>query len=342
MTTKPQKRITLRDLAAALGIHHSTVSRALKNDPRITETLRKKVKEAALQLGYKPDPMLSALMAYRSSNQPQTNKGTLAWLTNYPTRKGWREFQNISYFEGASRRATELGYSVDEIWMREPGITPIRLSQILLSRNVRGVLIPPVPRARARVKLNWDEFAAVTYGSTIFWPPLHTVDCDHFHCMTLLLRKLKKLGYTHPGFVCLTRTHEAIDRTWAAAFLTFQPDAARKSVPMFINRTLDFEGFAAWFKKHKPDVVISHLEVVADWLKKLGLKIPRDVGFALAARHNAAPRFSGVDERSESVGEAGVDLLVKMIERGEKGIPAKRSTTLLQGELVEGKTLRKL
>jgi len=342
MTMKSGKRITLRDLAADLGIHHSTVSRALKNDSRITQTLKAKVKEAALRLGYKPDPMLSALMAYRSDNQAKKNKGTLAWLTNYPTREGWREFQNIGYYEGASRRAAELGYSIDEIWMREPSITPTRLTQILLSRNIRGVLIPPVPRARARVKLNWDEFAAVTYGTTIFWPALHTVDCDHFHCMSLLLRKLKKLGYTRPGFVCLTRTHESIDRTWAAAFMAFRPEKSASNIPMFINRKLDFKGFAAWFEKHQPDVVIAHLAVVADWLRKLGLKIPRDVGFALAARHHAVPRLSGVDERSESIGESGVDILVKMIERGERGIPSKRSITLLQGEFVEGKTLRKL
>jgi len=339
---KTEKRTTLRDLAAELKIHHSTVSRALKNDLRITSDLRQQVKEAAVRLGYKPDPMLSALMAYRSSNQAQQNKGALAWLTKYPTRNGWREFQNIDYFKGAARRAGELGYSLDEIWMREPGITPSRLTQILLSRNVQGLLIPPLPRARARLKLDWDHFAAVSFGSTIFWPQLHTVDSDHFHAMATILRKVKKMGYSHPGFVCLARTHEAIDRTWTAAFLAFQPSNRNKSAPLLVDRSLNFESFRIWFDKHKPDVIISHLEVVADWIKKLGLKIPKDIGFALAAKHNFSTRFSGVDECSERVGEAGVEMLVKMIHEGEKGIPVNRSSTLIQGEWIEGKTLRKL
>ena len=339
---KTEKRTTLRDLAAELKIHHSTVSRALKNDLRITSALRQQVKDAAVRLGYKPDPMLSALMAYRSSNQAQQNKGALAWLTKYPTRNGWREFQNIDYFKGAARRAGELGYSLDEIWMREPGITPARLTQILLSRNVQGLLIPPLPRARARLKLDWDHFAAVSFGSTIFWPQLHTVDSDHFHAMATILRKVKKVGYSHPGFVCLARTHEAIDRTWTAAFLAFQPSNRKKSAPLLVDPSLNFESFRIWFDKHKPDVIISHLEVVADWIKKLGLKIPKDIGFALAAKHNFSTRFSGVDECSERVGEAGVEMLVKMIHDGAKGIPVNRSSTLIQGDWIEGKTLRKL
>jgi len=226
--------------------------------------------------------------------------------------------------------------------MREPGITPSRLTQILLSRNVQGLLIPPLPRARARLKLDWDHFAAVSFGSTIFWPQLHTVDSDHFHAMATILRKVKKMGYSHPGFVCLARTHEAIDRTWTAAFLAFQPSNRNKSAPLLVDRSLNFESFRIWFDKHKPDVIISHLEVVADWIKKLGLKIPKDIGFALAAKHNFSTRFSGVDECSERVGEAGVEMLVKMIHEGEKGIPVNRSSTLIQGEWIEGKTLRKL
>jgi LacI family transcriptional regulator len=340
MTPKPQKRTTLRDLAAELKIHHSTVSRALKNDERISSALRQQVKEAAVRLSYKPDPMLSALMAYRSSNQAQQNKGALAWLTNYPTRNGWREFQNIDYFNGAARRAEELGYSLDEIWMREPGITPPRLTQILLSRNVQGLLIPPLPRAHARLRLDWDQFAALSFGSTIFWPPLHSVDSDHFHAMATILRKLKKMGYKQPGFVCLARTHESIDRTWTAAFLAFQPINRKKSAPLLVDRSLNFESFRIWFQKHKPDAVITHLDVVADWIKKLGLKIPNDIGFALAAKHNFPTRFSGVDECSERVGEAGVNSLVKMIQEGQKGIPTNRTSILLQGEWVEGKTLR--
>jgi LacI family transcriptional regulator/LacI family repressor for deo operon, udp, cdd, tsx, nupC, and nupG len=47
-----------------------------------------------------------------------------------------------------------------------------------------------------------------------------------------------------------------------------------------------------------------------------------------------------LDECSERVGEASVELLVKMIHNGEKGVPVNRSSMLIQGEWIEGKTLR--
>jgi LacI family transcriptional regulator len=284
--------------------------------------------------------MLSALMAYRSRKQNKGFQGTLAWLTNYPTRDGWREFQNIDYFLGASRRAGELGYSLDEIWMR--GVSPARLSQILLSRNVRGILLPTQPRARARLALDWDKFSAIRYGTTVFWPPLRIADSDHFRGMSLLMRQLKKHGYVSPGLACSRVTHESIDRRWVAAFLTFQSPKEHRQVPPLMENALTFPTFKRWFLEHQPDVVIATDEAIAGWLAKLGLDVPGDVGFALAARHDKNSHCAGLDECSELVGETGVEVLVDMINRGERGLPTSPTSTLVPGIWVEGNTIRRV
>ncbi len=336
-----QLRISQRDLAREAGVHHSTVSRALKNDKRITAQVRAEIKAAAARLGYSPDPMLSSLAAYRNQKQVHQNQGTIAWLTNFPTRDGWKEFQNIDYFNGSSRRATELGYTLDDIWMREPGMKPERLTQILLSRNVCGILLPTQPKARVRLKLDWNKFTAVSFGSTVFWPPLRSVDCDHFRCMASLMRRVKKLGYRRPGFFCLSSTHEAVDRNWVAAFLTFQPGGLNdKFIPPLVEKLPHAASFKRWHQKYKPDVVIAQFEVVADWMRALGFRIPEDVGFALAAKHDRFSDFSGMDENSSLVGQAGVDLLVDLINRGERGIPSIPTTTLVRGSWIEGNSLR--
>jgi len=46
------KRVTIRDVAQAIGVHHSTVSLALADDPRITPETKSRVMEAAKELGY--------------------------------------------------------------------------------------------------------------------------------------------------------------------------------------------------------------------------------------------------------------------------------------------------
>ena len=64
------KRVTLRDLAKKLGVSHTTVSLALREHHSITPARRQEVKRLAEKLGYRPDPFLSALSAYRLQNRP--------------------------------------------------------------------------------------------------------------------------------------------------------------------------------------------------------------------------------------------------------------------------------
>lgn len=48
-------RVTLRDIAAQVGVSVSTVSLALRDSERISEPVRERVRQAAEQLGYRPD-----------------------------------------------------------------------------------------------------------------------------------------------------------------------------------------------------------------------------------------------------------------------------------------------
>jgi LacI family transcriptional regulator len=49
--------ITSRDIAKAVGVSQSTVSRALRSDPRVAEETRQRVVEAAQRLAYTPNLM---------------------------------------------------------------------------------------------------------------------------------------------------------------------------------------------------------------------------------------------------------------------------------------------
>jgi LacI family transcriptional regulator len=61
-----KKRITILDLAKAVGVTDGTVSRALTGDPRVKPETREKVIEAAKRLGYRPN------LAARYFKQGQT------------------------------------------------------------------------------------------------------------------------------------------------------------------------------------------------------------------------------------------------------------------------------
>jgi LacI family transcriptional regulator len=61
-----EKKSTIHDIARALSVTAGTVSRALNDNPRISEDTRRTVKETALRLGYEPNHIASALRKGRT------------------------------------------------------------------------------------------------------------------------------------------------------------------------------------------------------------------------------------------------------------------------------------
>jgi LacI family transcriptional regulator len=93
----------MEDIAHAAGVSRSTVSRALRNDPRLKSDTCERVQKMASELGYRPNPFVATLMAdLQRKRRPSTNS-TFAFVTAHPSREGWRR-QNpsfVDYFEGA-------------------------------------------------------------------------------------------------------------------------------------------------------------------------------------------------------------------------------------------------
>ncbi len=64
---KQEKEITIYDLASQLGVSPATVSRALKNNPSISITTRKKINALAEKLGYRHNTFASSLRLQKTN-----------------------------------------------------------------------------------------------------------------------------------------------------------------------------------------------------------------------------------------------------------------------------------
>ena len=122
-------RVSLRDIAREIGVSHVTVSLALRGDVRISVERRKEIAGVAERLGYRPDPMLSSLSAYRQGKKPHEIRSTVAWINQWPNPRSLRRYQEFdAYWRGAHDYASQLGYRLEEFVVTKD-MTPARLQR---------------------------------------------------------------------------------------------------------------------------------------------------------------------------------------------------------------------
>ncbi len=342
-----EKRIVLRDVAEKAGVHLTTAARAMKNDPRVQKETQEKIRRIARELGYAPDPMLSALSTYRTAIRPTPYHGTVAWLTSFPTRDGWRCETFEFYREGAREALARHGYQVDDFWLQEAGMSPRRAAQILESRGIRGVLVSPMPTFEARLDFPWDRFAAVAFGHTLVEPALHFVTTSHYQNMQICLRELHRRGYRRPGLVTWDEISKRVAEQWTAAFRTppFEGKWGGALPTLRIERrpTLfseeNRELFLRWMAEHRPDAVLVVDRHILDWLREAGLRVPEDVAYVSPSLQKSNTDHAGVLEPSLEIGHTAGEFLVGMLNRGEYGVPRIPRRILLDGAWQEGGTV---
>jgi LacI family transcriptional regulator len=330
---------TMRELAALLGLSASTVSLALRNDPRIAASTRRRVQETARQTGYRLNPALTEMMGHVRRAEKAAYRETLGWLDmgESPHRFGPKGLDYLrSMWAGARSRAEQLGYVLEPFWAAEPGITASRLTAILRSRGIRGILIPPLPRNADLADFPADRFASVALSLTLRKPVVHRVVPAHFSNMQEILRRIEERGYRRPGLLLPEHFDERAGHRFQAMFLFHQSWLRKRDqVPIHIcpQLTLD-EGCRRWLDRHKPDAVVTlgalrHLET-------LTLHPPAVVLIGYASTDAG---FAAIDENGREIGASGTDQLVGMLIRNEQGIPACPQTLLVPGVWVEGKSL---
>ncbi len=337
-------RPSIRDVARQAGVSHTAASLALRRDPRIPAPTRRRVERAAAKLGYRRHAVLDTLMAQLRTLKVKPETATLGFITSWPTRDGWHSSPNFRrFFAGATARAHELGYKLETFWLREPGMTARRMSDILRARHIEGLLLQSLPQSGGELQLDWRHFAAVAKGLTIARPRLHRVISSHFEDMRLVMQQLQRLGYRRPGLVLDEERDARVDHAWLAAYLLQQrelPESDR--VPALILRAgQEAKQFAAWLKQHTPEAVLFTELPVPEWVAVLGLRVPRDLGLVHLDWSAEVAPLAGVDLDVETLGAAAVDLLVGQLHAHEHGIPRREKIVAVSGRWVPGTSLRR-
>ncbi len=341
----PSHVVTLRDIARATGLHYSTVSLALRDSPRLSPATREKIQGTAHTLGYRPDPMLTALNVYRRASSQPRYQATIGWINNWPRRE--QLFENpefLEYFQGASERAERLGYLLEQFWLQEPGMSPERLNRILRARNIQSILLAPLPKPNAIKGIDYQHVSAVCFGYSMQPSVLNVVTNHQFHSMSLLLRHLFGMGYRRPGLCLPTEMDDKAESSYLSSWLLThwkRPDLG--CVPPLLLDDAREEVVAAplrkWLREHQPDVVIG-LAYIGRKTQELGWAVPEQIGFANLSVNLAEPHWSGIYQNNKMIGRGAVDLVVGMLQRGDRGIPEIPIRLSVESTWMPGTTLR--
>lgn len=333
----PQPSATVRQIARAAGVSLMTVSRALRNQPRVAEATRRKVVKIAERLGYRPDPEIAKLMHHlRRKVRPQF-KSVLCGLTNWPGATKPAYFQAL--LAGVERQARERGYGFNVLRFTAEGRSGERLQRMLRSQGVQGVLLlPQSPPSDLATLLDWREFSVAAASLSVLGPDVNRVAPHHFDNTMRLCRELAALGYRRIGLVIDAEQDARAKRGFSAALLAFGRHEAAEAVEPLVWDGALADALAPWFRRERPDVVVATSEsLVRDCARILKRKIPGPVGFAstniaaAGAREDEEVEIAGIEELPEEIGAIAVDLLAGMVERRVRGLPVSPAATLLAG-----------
>ena len=340
----PKRLPSIRKIAAAAGASPMTVSRALRGSSLVTEEKRKRIEQVARDMGYVRNPLAGALMSEMRRSRPRAFHGVLAVLDMDGPEH--RPAGSVAYHAkltaGAINRAKEIGFSADLI-TTGGDMSAERFGSILHARGIRGVFILPVRERPDLTRLDWRQLSGVYSDYLIERPHLHSVCSDHYRSILSALEHLRALGYRRPGLV-MNAFHSArlLHRPLAAygAYQATHEDTAHlASLLMWLPGEAEF---TAWFRATKCDVVLTHLPEVLGWMKSAGARVPETHGFCLLNVENSETPCAGLDLQPRLIGERSMEMLIAMVLRGEHGIPAQPSTTLVPANWVDGPTVRNL
>ena len=321
-----------------------TVSLALRDNPRVAESTRKRIRKLAREMEFMPDPNVANAMSALVRGQYASAGERLAFLTSDVTENGWRMWlHNVACFEGARSRAAEYGYELEPFWLKKFGTDFRKMSRILWSRGIEGILIAPMGEGLRNFEFDWDRFSVVELGETMTVPHFDCARHDHFDGMLLALYSMESLGYRRIGLAMELMLDVRTRHRWYSAYLLWQSVREYKDMPVLFYGKFDIDRISLWMKQNRLDAVISSRNELCDELREVSFDVPGDVGVAVLDRPSGgATNLSGINQNVSAIGSAAADMLVNLVRRNVKGVPSLPSQKICGGIWTEGSTTRRV
>lgn len=340
--------VTLEDVAVKAGVSISTASRSLSGGGNVSKTTQARVLVAAESLGYRYNPLLGEVMRSTRRGMPNQYLGTLAYVTPYDDAEEWRATPTLCRHWSAARdHAARFGFGVTEFALTSHGMTGRRLAEILRARGITGVLLAAFPKDPFELVFPWEHFATVPVGHMVQHPQLDCAVSDHTQAVLMAGRVLAARGYRRIGLAIEHYQNAITNRGWANGYAALPAEnSALVAIPPLLPERITAPAFIDWVRRYEVDCVLtlSTFRTAANpmpaWLAESGRDCPRDIGLVSLDVTGATTTWAGIDQNSDEIGRAAVDMVLSKLRAGELGIPKVRRSMLVHCQWHDGNTVR--
>jgi LacI family transcriptional regulator/LacI family repressor for deo operon, udp, cdd, tsx, nupC, and nupG len=195
--------VTIKDIAKAAGVSHTTVSRALKGNPAISPETRERIQILAQEMGYMPSAVAQSMRAQRTRTV-----GMVVTTIADPFV--------VQVVEGVERVAQEAGYSVFLCTSHDDPDREIDVVETLHHRRV-DVIIVTSSRVGSLYTERLDQIQVpiVLINNQSEGQYLYSVAVDDMQGAQVAVEHLIGLGHRRIGYVGTTRRPRSSKRRLA-------------------------------------------------------------------------------------------------------------------------------
>ncbi len=327
----------MKDVAAAAGVHQTSVSLALRNHPSLPGRTRERIQRIAREMGYRPDRIVSGLAADRREQSTPGNEPTIAYIMDL---RGPAELERSPprqlFLRHARERAAELGYRV-EVFYYAPGYYHSKsLDRTLRARNIEGLILGAFWDRQTDLELTWERFSVIKIETLPFNLLFDVVQNNQFQVTRLAMEALQERGFRRVGMAVGEHDEAHTRNLFSAGYYVGQTHYApedRVPILVFEGKDLakDADVVAEWIRRERVEVVVSNWPeldpVIAQANEVLGGAV-RMVHLDLGLEDR---RHAGVRQNHELVGRYAVEQVAGLMRIHKKGMTPCPTTHLIDG-----------
>lgn len=336
-------RVTLKMIAKEAGMSVPTVSLALRGQGTLAPASVERIKKVAVELGYRPDPILASLASKRFRSG-RGSEGLPLALLEFPAYAG-NDQPARHYREDLVREAESLGYA-PTVYDKDEIARYQDIRRLLFHRGTRGVIITGQPSPGFfEDPEKWAPFAIVQCGRYQASLPITTIRPNIFQSVQLAFNKVVERGYQRIGFALCSHPQlieDDLARQGAAFSLLKNYVQPKNQIEPYCGRFDDGETFIKWVREVEPDAVIGFGFYLYYVLRDAGFQIPEEIAYV--ALHGNPPGSEDVDlayldqDRNEIACRAMLQIN-QMIRVNENGLQENAQQILISSKWVEGPSL---